>query len=86
MLKSTAGILTALLVIGSSPAYAQDPSSTGMQEGRRLSQGDLKVLTDARIAVVKAALELTPEQEKLWPALEEAIRARATARHNGWQT
>ena len=41
----------------------------------------LKTLTDARIAVVKAALQLTPEQEKLWPPVEEAIRARAETRY-----
>jgi hypothetical protein len=39
-------------------------------------------LTDARIGIVKAALQLTPEQEKLWPPVEEAIRARAEARYN----
>jgi hypothetical protein len=44
-----------------SPAYAQDVSSPVP------SQADFKALTDARIAVVKAALQLTPEQEKLWP-------------------
>jgi hypothetical protein len=81
MLKGTAGILTALLVTGSSLVYAQTPSSTaGMQDRPRLSQSDLKALTDARVAVVKAALQLTPEQEKYWPALEEAIRARSTTR------
>ena len=42
----------------------------------------MKVVTDARIGVVKAALQLTPEQEKLWPPVEEAIRARAEARYN----
>jgi len=52
-----------------------------MQEQRKLSQSDLKALTDARVALVKAALQLTPEQEKYWPALEEAIRARSTGRH-----
>jgi hypothetical protein len=31
--------------------------------------------------VVKAALQLTPEQEKLWPPVEEAIRARAETRY-----
>ena len=81
MLKGTAGILTALLVTGSSLTYAQTPSSpAGMQDRPRLSQTDLKALTDARVALVKAALQLTPEQEKYWPALEEAIRARSTAR------
>src|SRR5262249_10776860 len=33
---------------------------------------DLKALTDARIGIVKAALQLTPEQAKYWPAVEEA--------------
>jgi hypothetical protein len=37
-------------------------------------------LTDARIKIVKAALQLTPDQEKLWPPIEEAIRARAKDR------
>jgi hypothetical protein len=81
MLKGMTGIITALLVTGSSLTYAQTPSSpAGMQERPRLSQADLKALTDARVALVKAALQLTAEQEKYWPALEEAIRARSTAR------
>src|SRR5262249_38611435 len=37
-------------------------------------------LTDMRIDVVKAALKLTPDQEKYWPAVEDAIRARAKDR------
>ena len=37
-------------------------------------------LTDARIEIVKAALQLTPDQEKLWPPIEDAIRARAKDR------
>ena len=42
---------------------------------------DFKALTDARIGIVKVALQLTPEQEKLSPLVEEAIRARADARY-----
>jgi hypothetical protein len=38
-------------------------------------------LTDARIGIVKAVLQLTPEQAKYWPAVEEAIRARAQTRY-----
>jgi hypothetical protein len=34
-------------------------------------------LTDARINIIKAALQLTPDQEKYWPAVEDAIRTRA---------
>ncbi|MGO4837607.1 Spy/CpxP family protein refolding chaperone, partial [Rhizobiaceae sp. 2RAB30] len=41
---------------------------------------DWKAVTDARIDIIKAALQLTPDQEKLWPPVEEAIRARADAR------
>jgi hypothetical protein len=33
-----------------------------------------------RIDVVRAALQLTPDQEKYWPAVEDAIRARAKNR------
>jgi hypothetical protein len=75
MLKRVIGLL-AFLVVGSSLTYAQDTSPPVP------SQTDLKVLTDARIGIVKAALQLTPEQEKLWPPVEEAIRARAEARYN----
>ncbi len=44
-------------------------------------QSDMKRLTDLRVGLVHAALQLTPEQEKYWPALEEAIRARSEPPH-----
>src|SRR5215467_12149243 len=78
MLKTVAAGLTALFVTASSLAYAQPPSTAGSeQEEPRLSAADLNALTDARIGIVKAALQLTPEQAKYWPAVEEAIRNRA---------
>ena len=81
MSKTVAVGLTALFVTASSLAYAQAPSATttteGGQENTRLSAADLNALTDARIGIVKAALQLTPEQAKYWPAVEEAIRNRA---------
>ena len=81
MLKTVVAGLTALFVTASSLAYAQAPSTAGSeQEEPRLSAGDLSALTDARIAIVKAALQLTPEQAKYWPPVEEAIRSRATGR------
>src|SRR5208337_5175500 len=73
MLKKTvvAG-LAALFVTASSLAYAQDHSAAGPgQEQWRPSAADLNALTDARVAVVKAALQLTPDQAKYWPAVEE---------------
>jgi hypothetical protein len=45
-----------------------------------ITGADLNALTDARVGMIKAALQLTPEQEKYWSALEEAIRARAKNR------
>jgi hypothetical protein len=37
-------------------------------------------MTDVRVNLVKAALQLTPDQEKLWPAVEDTIRTRAKNR------
>ncbi|HKD28652.1 MAG TPA: Spy/CpxP family protein refolding chaperone [Xanthobacteraceae bacterium] len=72
MLKGVVGLVTVLVVAGS--AYAQEASHT------RMTPADLNSLTDARIGMTKAALQLTPEQQKFWPPIEEAIRARAQAR------
>jgi hypothetical protein len=76
MLKRIMACWFFLVVAGSSLAYAQEASPPVP------SQTNFKVFTDARIGMVKAALQLTPEQEKLWPPVEEAIRARAEARYN----
>ena len=94
MRKKAAATAIAFLMVTSSLASAADTSSTvGM---RVPSTADLNSLTDMRVGLVKAALQLTPEQEKLWPAVEEAIRARAKNRwarlerlaelHDGAQT
>jgi hypothetical protein len=81
MLKTVAAGLTALFVTASSLAYAQAPAAAeSEQENARPSAADLNALTDARIGIVKAALQLTPEQAKYWPAVEEAIRNRAMGR------
>ena len=84
MLKTVSVVLTTLFVTASSLAFAQAPSATtttgGEQENARPSAADLNALTDERIGIVKAALQLTPEQAKYWPAVEEAIRNRAMGR------
>ena len=77
MLKMVAAGATALFVTASSFAYAQAPSA-GARE--RLSAADVGALTDARTNIVKTALQLTPDQEKYWPAIEDAVRARAKDR------
>jgi LTXXQ motif family protein len=63
--------LTALFITASPLAYAQQAPSWAA------SAVDVSTLTDARITIVKAALQLTPDQEKFWPAIDNGIRARA---------
>ncbi|MGV7216400.1 Spy/CpxP family protein refolding chaperone [Bradyrhizobium sp. UFLA05-112] len=77
MMKAAVAAI-ALLTTTSSLTYAAETSSTvGVGQP---GAADLKSLTDMRVGIVKAALQLTPDQEKYWPAVEEAIRARAKNR------
>jgi hypothetical protein len=72
---------TTLLLTASSIANAQNAqTSPPANTAERLNAADRNNLTDMRIDLVKAALQLTPEQEKLWPPVESAIRARAEDR------
>jgi hypothetical protein len=69
---------TAALLLGApSIASAQAPSPATSE---RLNAVDRNTLMDMRIDLTKAALQLTPDQEKLWPPVESAIRARAEDR------
>jgi hypothetical protein len=73
----TAG-LSALFISVSSLAYAQGPAAAASMQDHT---ADVKAFTEARVEIVKLALQLTPTQEKLWPSVEDAIRSRANARH-----
>src|SRR6476469_8733998 len=82
--------LSALFITASAVAHAQPqptagsppaPATAEAQAPERLSDADFKAFTDRRIELLKFALQLTPDQAKNWPAVEEAIRARAMARH-----
>ena len=61
----------ALALAGSGVAYAQK---------RPLPLEDRAAVVDARIAAHKAALKLTPDQEKNWPTYEAALRKLAKLR------
>jgi hypothetical protein len=82
---------TTALVLGSAPlalAAEHEDQSGGY---RQLGSGAIvtegvnpayhrslqKELMDARMGYVKAGLQLTPDQAKFWPAVEDAMRARA---------
>jgi LTXXQ motif family protein len=79
--------VAALVIAGSTAVYAQH--RPWFHDHVRFSPEDRAAFADARIAAVKAGLELTPDQEKLWPPVETAVRdfaklriERANARMN----
>ena len=81
MLQTVVIGTTALFLAASSIANAQSSqSSSSPATPERLNATDRNTLTDMRVDLVKAALQLTPEQEKYWPAVESAIRASAEDR------
>jgi LTXXQ motif family protein len=65
-----------------SGTFMGDLSST---VGMRSSAEDRAVLLDARIGAIKAALKLSPDQEKLWQPVEAAIRKNAASRDQATQ-
>jgi hypothetical protein len=77
MLKITTAGVAALFIAASPVAYAQTPGAMSQDQA---SPGDTAKLADARIEIVKLALQLTPEQMKYWPAIEKAIQTRAQDR------
>jgi len=83
MFKTVTAGATALILIAGVSAYAQQPP-TGPDFARRLqvSQEDRAAFVDARVAGLHAGLQLTPEQEKAWPAFEQAYRDLAATRGN----
>jgi hypothetical protein len=64
--------VAALAIAGSTVVYAQHRPWFHIHE--RMNPEDRAAFTDARIAAVHAGLKLTPDQEKLWPPLEAAVR------------
>jgi hypothetical protein len=64
--------VAALAIAGSTVAYAQH--RPWFHNHERMSPEDRAAFTDARIAAVHAGLKLTPDQEKLWPPVEAAVR------------
>jgi hypothetical protein len=83
--------VAALAIAGSTAVYAQHHRWFNGHH-MRMSSEDRAAFTDARIAAVKAGLKLTPDQEKLWPPVETAVRDfaklridRANARMNAQQ-
>ena len=67
--------IAALAIAGSTAVYAQHrPWFEEHMRHMRMSPEDRAALADARIAAVHAGLKLNPDQEKLWPPVEAAVR------------
>jgi len=84
MLKPVIAATALLAIAGSSYVYAQQGDGGRGYGGRgdggfrseqrhRLSPEDRAAFADARIAALKAGLELTPDQARNWPAFEQAL-------------
>lgn len=63
-------------------------SGMGMMGGMmgRLSAEDLNAYLDAHIAALRAGLKLSSDQERLWPPVEQALRAMAQVHFAHMQT
>jgi hypothetical protein len=89
MLKPVITATALAALAGSSLAYAQHSfgGDRGFGDGQpraeqrhRPSAADVSAFADARIAALKAGLQLTPDQVKNWPPFEQAMRDLVTLR------
>ena len=66
---------TAVLTIAvSTLAFAQQSSESRGSQRAHPTAEDIGAFADGFIAALKAAWKLTPDQEKNWPAVEQAVR------------
>jgi hypothetical protein len=84
MWKAALAGTTALAIIGSSLVYAQQRGGPGgfdrgFDRGRPNLE-DMRAFANARLAALHAGLGLTADQEKNWPAFEDAAREMAKLR------
>jgi zinc resistance-associated protein len=78
-----ASVAGSTFVLDVSAALGDQPVVPYAAELQR-SQERHAVLLDAHLAAMKAALKLTAEQEKYWPAFEAAVRDAEKARADRW--
>src|SRR3984885_9899985 len=93
MLKPVIAATALFAIAGSSYVYAQqgfgghggyggngDGGPRFEHRHHHMSAADASAFADARIAALKAGLELTPDQAKNWPPFEQAMRDMAQLR------
>jgi len=74
MWKAVLAGATALAIAGTSLVYAQQRGRFDGGQRWRPTIEDMRAFADARLAALHAGLELTPDQEKSWPAYEQAAK------------
>src|SRR3954468_24297149 len=80
MLKAILAGTTALVVAGSSLVYAQQRQGRPEFGRGQANVEDMRAFAEARLGALRAGLMLTPEQERNWPAFEQAAREFAKLR------
>ena len=82
MKKSLIIAATAVVLLGGSAAgyhaYARYDGGGHGRHHSRMTAADMGAYADARIAALRAGLALTPDQQKLWPPVETALKEIAT--------
>jgi hypothetical protein len=83
MLKALVAVTAVLAIAGASISYAghhfggsedRSDDDSAQEQDPRASIDDVRAFAEARIAALRGGLQLTTEQEKNWPAFEQAIR------------
>ncbi len=81
MRKFTIAAVAMLAIAGTTAVYAEyHPWLRDHWQHQRMTPEDRAAFVDARIAAVHAGLKLTPDQEKMWPPVESAVREFAKLR------
>jgi zinc resistance-associated protein len=73
-------VVAALNANAQQPPQGAPPSPPGLEKHAphmMFSPADRAAFFDAHLAALRVGLKLTPEQEKLWPSVEAALRAGA---------
>jgi len=80
VLPSLAAVAICAFGVAATAAPGDSPQSAAGMERMRQWSADHEALLNAKLAGLKAGLKLTPDQEKLWPPFETAVRRAAKLR------